>query len=97
MVIISTNLENNNFHFVPIVIATLGPWGDDAKKIINEISQKIQKITNESRSTSYLSQRISIAIQRGNAVSVLGTIEDSSNDKLEEMFYLYFIKFYIIV
>jgi hypothetical protein len=66
----------------------LGPWGDDAKKIINEIGQKIQKITNESRSTSYLSQRISIAVQRGNAASVLETIEDSSNDKLEEIFYI---------
>jgi hypothetical protein len=66
----------------------LGPWGDDAKKIINEIGQKIQKITNESRSTSYLSQRISIAVQRGNAASVLGTTEDSSNDKLEEIFYI---------
>jgi hypothetical protein len=58
------------------------------KKIINEIGQKIQKITNESRSTSYLSQRISIAVQRGNAASVLGTTEDSSNDKLEEIFYI---------
>jgi hypothetical protein len=66
----------------------LGPWGDDAKKIINEIGQKIQKITNESRSTSYLSQRISIAVQRGNAASVLRTTEDSSNDKLEEIFYI---------
>jgi hypothetical protein len=78
----------NNYHFVPIAIETLGPWGDDARKIINEIGQKIQKITNESRSTSYLSQRISIAVQRGNAASVLGTIEDSSNDKLEEIFYI---------
>jgi hypothetical protein len=33
-----------------------------------------------------LTQRISIAVQRGNAASVLGTIEDSSNDKLEEIF-----------
>jgi hypothetical protein len=78
----------NNYHLVPIAIETLGPWGDDAKKIINEIGQKIQKITNESRSTSYLSQRISIAVQRGNAASVLGTIEDSSNNKLEDIFYI---------
>jgi hypothetical protein len=76
----------NNYHFVPIAIETLGP---------NEIGQKIQKITNESRSTSYLSQRISIAVQRGNAASVLGTIEDSSNNKLR--YILYYIKFYIIV
>jgi hypothetical protein len=29
----------NNYHFVPIAIETLGPLGDDAKKIINEIGQ----------------------------------------------------------
>jgi hypothetical protein len=54
----------------------------------NEIDEKIHNITNESRSTSSLIQRISIAVQRGNAASILGTIQDSSNDKLEEIFYI---------
>jgi hypothetical protein len=34
------------------------------QKKINEIREKIHSITNESRSTSYLIQRISIALQR---------------------------------
>jgi hypothetical protein len=40
-----------------------------------------------SESPSYFQQRISIAIQRGNAASVLGTVVKSSG--LEEVFYLF--------
>jgi hypothetical protein len=40
-----------------------------------------------SESPSYFQQRISIAIQRGNAASVLGTVAKSSG--LEEVFYLF--------
>jgi hypothetical protein len=49
------------------------------QKKINEIGEKIHKITNESRATSYLIQRISIAVQRGNAASILGTIQDPND------------------
>jgi hypothetical protein len=44
-----------------------------------------------SESPSYFQQRISIAIQRGNAASVLGTVAKSSG--LEEVFYLFKILF----
>jgi hypothetical protein len=40
-----------------------------------------------SESRSYFQQRISIAIQRGNTDSVLGTVAKSSG--LEEVFYLF--------
>jgi hypothetical protein len=71
---------------VPLKLWVLGR--DDTQKLLpNEIGEKIHNITNESRSTSSLIQRISIAVQRGNAASILGTIQDSSNDKLEEIFY----------
>ena len=43
-------------------------------------------VTGERRSSFYLFQRISIAIQRGNAASVLGTV--GSTSKLDEIFYL---------
>jgi ADP-dependent phosphofructokinase/glucokinase len=58
------------------------------KKKNNEIGEKIHKITNELRATSYLIQRITIAVQRGNAASILETTQDSNNEKLEEIFYI---------
>ena len=35
---------------------------------------RIRQVSREVNSTAFLLQRISIAVQRGNAVSVLGTI-----------------------
>jgi hypothetical protein len=43
-------------------------------------------MSNDNKSTLYLTQRISLAIQRGNAASVLGTIPLSPD--LEEIFYI---------
>lgn len=57
-----------------------------AKKFIDELGKQITQRTNEKRSTVYLKQRISIDIQRGNAISVLGTIP--STESLDEIFYL---------
>ena len=75
-----------NFFFVPVAIETLGPWGKHGLKLIQELGSKITTITGEKRSTSYLLQSISMAIQRGNAKSILGTVRNQS--KLEEIFYL---------
>ena len=42
--------------------------------------------TGEPRSTAFLMQAISIAVQRGNAVSVMGTVQKDRD--LEEIYYL---------
>ena len=43
-------------------------------RLIKEVGKKNCDLTGEKRSTSYLLQSISIAIQRGNAESVNGTV-----------------------
>jgi hypothetical protein len=53
---------------------------------IKTIGKKIFASTDEPKSTSYLIQRISLAVQRGNAVSIIGTIPSSRS--LDEVFYL---------
>ena len=55
-------------------------------KLIKEVGKKISDLTGEKRSTSYLLQSISIAIQRGNAASVMGTVYN--NKKLKEIYNL---------
>jgi len=64
----------SSYIFVPVAIETFGPWGVHARKLIKDLSHKINETTSEKRSFGYLSQRISIAIQRGNAAAVLGTL-----------------------
>ena len=75
-----------NYIFTPIAIETLGSWGQQGHELVKEIGRKIGDVTGERRSTFYLFQRISMAVQRANAASFLCTISSSSN--LEEIFYL---------
>ena len=63
---------SENYHFVPVGIETYGAYGPQAFKLIKQIGKKIQEATGEKLSTFYLMQRISIAIQKGNAVCVRG-------------------------
>ena len=63
----------SNYYFVPVAVETFGSWGSCGLKLIKEIGKKLKEVTNEQRSTFFLSQNISIAIQRGNASCVMGT------------------------
>ena len=74
----------NDYCFVPIGVETFGSWGPEGLKLIKAIGQKVKEATGERRSTFFLSQSISIAIQRGNASCVLGTVPHSEG--LEEVF-----------
>ena len=71
---------------MPLAVETLGPWGEDAKKLIRDIGRRIEANSGEKRATSFLFQRLGVAIQRGDATAVLGTIPRSS--RLNEIFIL---------
>jgi len=77
----------STFHFVPVAIETLGAFGEEALNFIHKLGRRISTVTGERRATEFLWQRLSVAIQRGNASSVLGTV-DSSADNLDTVFYL---------
>ena len=75
-----------DYNFTPIAVETFGSWGQQGHNLVKEIGQKLFGTTGEKRSTFYLFQRISIAVQHSNAASILGTVSSSSN--IEEIFYL---------
>lgn len=72
----------SNYIFCPVAIETLGVFGPKAIEFINNIGKKISIVTHDPRATTFLTQRISIAIQRGNAASLFGTFPPSA--KLDE-------------
>ena len=72
------NLEDQ-YIFVPFAVETFGPFGEDAKGLINDIGRRIFGTTADKRSKSFLIQEISLAIQRGNAAAILGTFPSSSS------------------
>jgi len=48
-------------------------WGHQAIELVQEIGRCIADITEDSRETTFLFQRLSVALQSGNAASFLGT------------------------
>ena len=67
---------------MPVASETLGSWAPLGLKFIKEIGTRIADATGEKRSTSFLFQSIGIAVQRGNAASIAGTIP--STKQLDE-------------
>ena len=45
-------------------------------KFISELGRRISEVTKDTRDTEFLRQRISVAIQRGNAMACLGTFRE---------------------
>jgi hypothetical protein len=64
--------------FVPIAIETSGAWGPQGMSLISEIGKRIAVVTNEPRSATFLRQRLSIALQKGNALCVMATVRPIS-------------------
>jgi len=60
--------------FIPVGVETFGVHGPDAQSLIVELCGRATMISGETRSTAFLRQRLDIAIQRGKAASVLGTL-----------------------
>lgn len=75
----------NNYEFVAFAVETMGPWSKDAQSFYNTLAPMLKDYTGDSRSGAYFKQQISLAIQRGNAASVLGTMP---MDRYEEYFVL---------
>ena len=60
--------------FIPIAIETLGHMGPEAKLFLLELGWRLRQQTGEPRSTSYLLQQISMAIQNGNDVAMMESL-----------------------
>jgi len=58
----------------PFAVKTMGSFGEDALQLAKELGGRLQAQSGETRATSFVLQRISTAIQRGNAASVLASI-----------------------
>jgi len=60
--------------FYPFAIETAGTWREMAIELTQEIGRRITTMTEDTRETTFLFQRFSVALQRGNAVSFHNTM-----------------------
>jgi len=65
--------------FFPVAVETLGPLSDEAHSLIAEIGRKATLCTADPRETTFLYQRISVAVQRFNSACVANTFTVSES------------------
>ena len=56
---------------------TLGAPGDEALAFFRDLGQRIAATKAEPRSFQLFMQRVSVAVQRGNAACIVGTVPSS--------------------
>jgi hypothetical protein len=62
-----------SYCFVPLAFETLGPINQDGLALIKLLGYRLAQITGDNRETTFLCQRISMSIQRFNAVAFCST------------------------
>jgi len=67
------------YDFTSIAVETLGAVGESALDFLQELGRCIASLTAEPRSFLFLMQRLSVAVQRGNAVCVTDTAPSTSS------------------
>jgi hypothetical protein len=77
---------NSKYIFKGLAFETLGPWCKETIDFINHIGDRLIAESGDSKSKKFLFERISLAIQLGNAASIRGTFPDSA--LLSEIFAL---------
>jgi len=60
--------------FVAVALETGGAWCEEGLQLVSELGRRTHDITHDPQETSYLLQRISVALQRGNAICISGTL-----------------------
>jgi len=63
----------NSHVFVSVATETAGTWNHLAVELTQELGRRITAVTDDPRETGFLFQRLSVALQRGNAVSFHST------------------------
>jgi hypothetical protein len=69
-----------DYLFLPLAFETLGPISHDALIFIKELGRHLSVVSGDTRERSFLLQRISMTLQRFNAIAFRGTFPDSDPD-----------------
>ena len=68
---LNTLLLQRHISFEPIAVETMGVYGESTGAILREIGRRLVEATGEPREANWFRQNLAIAIQRGNAFSIL--------------------------
>jgi len=66
---------------VPVAVETMGAINEAGMNFLGDLGRRITKHTDDHRESAFLFQRISVLIQRFNAVAILGTFAPTTPRK----------------
>jgi hypothetical protein len=66
--------------FFPVALETFGPIGVKATSFLREIGRRMSIISEDPRETAFLFQRLSVAVQRFNAICFKDSFDSSNTD-----------------
>ena len=66
---------SQGYSFTPVAVETLGAIGPKSLAFVKELGRRIFQQSGESKATPYLLQRLSVAVQQGNAAAIMGTLD----------------------
>ena len=78
--------NNGTTPFQPVALEVQGSLGESSESFITRLCKMLCRSHDDQRAGSFLKQRISMALQIGNAACVLGTVSD--RDAFEEIYYI---------
>ena len=79
-------LTDKGYIFQPLAFESQGGVGPSTSTFLKNLCKELCVCNQENRPGSFFRQRLSLAIQVGNAASVVGTVRDE--DHLSELYYL---------
>jgi len=68
---------------IPVAVETFGSWSKEGLSFVRELGKRRSVSTGDPRETSFLFQRLSAAIQMGNAASIAGTLPGGIDEEEE--------------
>ena len=80
------DLVNDNYYVAPIAHETIGSWAPDSLKFMRDLGLSFFEGTGEKHAKSFLFQSLSMNLQRGNTLCVMGAV--AHHRKLEEIYNL---------
>ena len=69
-----SSLNSTLYSFMPVAIESLGTFGVRTLKFIRDLGRRIVLQSGDSLAAPYHIQRLAVAVQRGNAASIIGTM-----------------------
>ena len=63
-----------------MAIETSGMYGPRTADFLKELGHRLRQVSGEASSFHYLAQRLSVAIQRGNSASLMGTMDGDGEE-----------------